>query len=174
MSIGEFHNIKYTAGETLAPFSNSRIYGGTFKRTDSNYWSVTLEDPEGVPVYGTYRNGRWSWEPLALKSDVTPVQFNLTNVHSAVTDISRLRSYKVGQFVVINGYFTINASLANGTTLFRSPYKPLWLQVGHLDRSGYEGKYFPIYCINTTGDVTTNCGTLSANTYDINMIFVCQ
>lgn len=66
MSIGEFHNIKYTAGETLAPFSNSRIYGGTFKRTGSNYWSVTLEDPEGVPIYGTYKNGRWSWEQLAV------------------------------------------------------------------------------------------------------------
>lgn len=71
ISIGEFHNIKYTAGETLAPFSNSRLYGGTFKRTGSNYWSVTLEDPEGVPVYGTYRNGRWSWEPLALNSGGT-------------------------------------------------------------------------------------------------------
>ena len=69
MSVGEFRNIKYTAGETLAPFRNTRIYCGTFKRTGSNYWSVTLEDPEGVPIYGTYRNSRWSWEPLALDSN---------------------------------------------------------------------------------------------------------
>ena len=94
MSVGEFRNIKYTAGEALAPFRNTRIYSGTFKRTGNNYWSVTLEDPEGVPVYGTYRNGRWSWEPLALDSKVKAVTLEKT---------------------VNNGYFTIDISTDIGS-----------------------------------------------------------
>lgn len=128
MSIGEFHNIKYTAVETLAPFINSRIYGGTFKRTGSNYWTVTLEDPEGVPVYGTYRNGRWSWEPLALKSDVLFTVGSTFALNGAQVNFRTLADKSEIYFV----YYLPKecASNVNSFTLSVASSSPIWFSGG--------------------------------------------
>ena len=97
MSVGDFQNIKYTAGETLSPFKNADIYCGTFKRTGNNFWSVMLEDPEGLPIYGTYRNGTWRWEELALNSN--------TIKYMDITDTSPVNvNSKSGQTITVNNF----------------------------------------------------------------------
>jgi hypothetical protein len=125
MSVGDFHNIKYTAGETLSPFRNTCIYGGTFKRTGSNYWSVTLEDPEGVPIYGTYRNGTWRWEPLALESDITPVSTTASSEHTYQNRAIQFRKHAGCVTVRIEGLMNIPQSQSITMCTMPSGYEPI-------------------------------------------------
>lgn len=110
----------------------------------------------------------------AIAQSTAPMQITLTNLHSSISDFTHVSAYKIGNYVDINGYFTINTDLPNSTSLFNSPYKPKWLHVGYLDKSTSVGAFYPIFCSDATGNVVTNCGNLPAGTYDINIHFICK
>lgn len=110
----------------------------------------------------------------ALNDKLIPTQITLTNLHSSISNFSHVLAYKIGDYVDINGYFITNTEISNNTTLFNSPYKPLWLHIGYIDQSGSVGAFYPIYCSDASGNVVTNCGSLPAGSYDINIHFICK
>lgn len=94
MQVGSFKYIKYTPSETTGKFVSGHVYGGLFNRTGSNYWAISLADPEGNPVYGMYRNGTWVWDRIAIGAEVDALNSNLSSLYCREYSYAAGTSYK--------------------------------------------------------------------------------
>ena len=141
--------------------------------TDGLY-KAALAIPANIAIDATYLSAVTGGGLNSLNDSLQTVEVQLTGFNSAISDHSRLRAWKYGKVVTINGYFSINATIPSNAVLFNCPYQPNNLSVGHLDRSAGIGQYYPIYINDLTGAVVNNATTMQTGSYDVNITFICK
>lgn len=100
----------------LYPNFTSQIFGGaagcaTISTGDSSSYFTVLFHNYVTAVHGTYLNGTWSWEQLALKSEMFP----LSKLRKATiqTTTSNVGTFSLG--LNINDHTILGAFIANDT-----------------------------------------------------------
>lgn len=155
MKIGSFKYIKYTPSETTGEFVNNHLYGGFFERIGSNYWAISLTDPEGNPVYGMYRHGTWIWDRIAIGTEVDALNSRTDGIKTDNFSMNTADTYT--KTLDLRTIYLVTVGKLNTRN---NSYSGMYLVIPHQT----ESSILTIAESSALSSITIDAGTLSITT----------